>query len=572
MRDSFCSPTCQPEGVNIKPLLTTVIVVFSGFTVLVSQGQESNARAKQSAEIDASKYINQTSGHCGIQDAIDEAAKADGGTVTLPAGTFVLNRYLFLRDNITLQGQGEKTVLTLGKPCGFAKVIKYDQKAAPNELTVEGDLSSLKPGSLVRVYGYGANTHPIHRSRPRVKEVRGNVVVFDGSPGRCQPDHAFINWGLFTTLKEPAKKGQKSIRIEHPELLGPQQGLYFEGPGDVWNHHINAVVKVEGDLVTLDREITINAEAGDEVHLIHNAITGDQDPVTKQPLKNVTIRNLTIDGRANELDLRSESFRQAAIHFNRTENLTIRNVTVRNWHNDAFSLQGQTNLVVSHCHAVTNNGHGFHPGTGVKGGEFTNCVSQGNRRDGIYYCWHNNRVNVRGCTLSENGNYGIGGLGNPGDHNNLIENNVIERNGAAGIECRAGGSTNNTIRNNIIRDNSQKEPGAMPGLVITGGKEGARNITIENNVIESTLDVPTQWVGIEERHTIRSPQVQKGQSKALSPPMVVSLANENRLIGNKLKGHKSADIIVRGPDTVVEGNSGEVLERRQGLGPITSKE
>jgi hypothetical protein len=150
-----------------------------------------------------------------------------------------------------------------------------------------------------------------------------------------------------------------------------------------------------------------------------------------------------------------------------------------------------------------------------------------------------------------------------------VENNVIERNGKFGVQCGCGGVTNNVIRNNVIRDNSRSEPGKYPGIGVSAMKKGLTKLTIENNVIESTTEPPTQWVGIEESHTITEPKKpKKGEPPSDEKAEVVKLADDNRFVGNKFKGHKTADIIVRGPTTVIEGNTGTVIEERIGLGVI----
>jgi polygalacturonase len=49
-----------------------------------------------------------------IQRAIDSAASAGGGIVTLPAGTFLINGHLILKNNVKLTGVGRQTVLKAG--------------------------------------------------------------------------------------------------------------------------------------------------------------------------------------------------------------------------------------------------------------------------------------------------------------------------------------------------------------------------------------------------------------------------------------------------------------------------
>ena len=305
-------------------------------------------------------------------------------------------------------------------------------------------------------------------------------------------------------------------------------------------------------MVTLDRALTVDAPAGTQVYLQHSAITADGEKI-------IGVEDLVIRGREGALKTSGGGFQLSGIHFARVEDVTLRNVEVHHWNADGFSIQAGQNLLVENCVATNNRGHGYHPGTGWNNGEFINVRGENNGNDGLYYCWHNENVNVRDSVFIGNGKHGIGGLGVPGDHNNTIEGNTIERNGQAGIEMPGGNDTNNMIRNNIIRDNSQARPGAWPGILVTAigsaNHSHARKITIEGNTIESTLEEPTQWVGIEERHAKVNPEM----ASAINGYHV---ADRNRIIGNKLSGHRTADIIVRGPNTIVEDNEGTVVEER----------
>lgn len=49
-----------------------------------------------------------------IQNAIDLAGEQGGGVVALPAGTFMINRHLVLKDNVKLTGVGPSTVIKAG--------------------------------------------------------------------------------------------------------------------------------------------------------------------------------------------------------------------------------------------------------------------------------------------------------------------------------------------------------------------------------------------------------------------------------------------------------------------------
>ena len=66
---------------------------------------------------------------CGIQTAID-ALPASGGTVKLPAGTYVVRRSIRLRDNVRLSGAGPATIITRPRifTCGLSRSIKKGDK------------------------------------------------------------------------------------------------------------------------------------------------------------------------------------------------------------------------------------------------------------------------------------------------------------------------------------------------------------------------------------------------------------------------------------------------------------
>jgi polygalacturonase len=261
----------------------------------------------------------------------------------------------------------------------------------------------------------------------------------------------------------------------------------------------------------------------------------------------------------------------AGISMTRTDNLTIRNVTVKNWPADGISLQSMNNFLVENCQSIDNSWTAYHPGTGADVGLFSNCIAKGNGHSGLFYCFGCHKVDIRDCNFSDNDGDGIGGLGigAPRDTMNTIENSVFERNGRYGVHFLGGGDTGNAIRNCTVRDNSRLSPGKYPGIQIQAQHgAGAQGVTVENCTVESTLEPQTQWIGIEEIHAIKNPpQPKKGEPPSDAKPEVVGLADNNRIVGNKAKGHKKADIIVRGPNTVAESNTGTVIEERIALGP-----
>lgn len=95
-----------------------------------------------------------------IQHAIDAASAAGGGVVRLPAGTFLLNGHLVLRDGVKLAGAGQQTVLKAGPrfldspgPAGGYPLITTDGAADVTIASLTADqsgetLNGNRPGRL----------------------------------------------------------------------------------------------------------------------------------------------------------------------------------------------------------------------------------------------------------------------------------------------------------------------------------------------------------------------------------------------------------------------------------------
>ena len=506
------------------------------------------------ATFDAAGKIDPQLPDCGIQAVIDEAGAAGGGTVVLPAGRFPLARSLVLRTGVTLKGQGDATVLTATVDEHRA-TLAADHARQATTIDLEGDLSTLVPGRMIDLWTQGRSSHPAHRKHAVVESVAGQTVTLRKPFGAAaRKDTAFVAWGLRTALLADAKAGDECIRVADPSIFTAGAGIKLTGPGDSWDHHWNQVERIDGDMLHLAWPLTVSPPAGSLAQRMHSLITAEG-------VKHVGVENLVLEGFSDKRKPTGGSFYLAALHTFETSHVAVRRVTVREWHSDAFSFQGGGDLVVEDCTATRNFGHGFHPGTKWTGAEFVRVTSADNATDGLYYCWHNHRVNIRESKFTGNGGHGIGGLGVPGDHQNVIEGNLIEGNGLAGVEMIGGPKGHgNTVAGNTIRDNSRNNPGKNPGVLISaiwadGSTTGA---IVRDNVIESTRAEPTQWIGIEERHA--TPM--ESRKQLADPATGLVMVDESTIEGNRLKGHKTADIVVRGRATKVTGNEGRVTEER----------
>ena len=502
--------------------------------------------------VDATPFIDRTLADCGIQKAINSLPE-EGGVVELPEGEFVLERYLFLKSGTILRGKGAKTILRVGKPEARRDITKDCIKSA--EIEVAGDLSGLKPGMIVHAWRFRTTDYLGYIRHYRVKEIRDQTVVLDKQSKYNLElrNKAQISWGMFTALAAPAKKGENTIRVEHPDLLKPGYAICFSGKGDLWNHHFNVVTAIEGDTCTLERALTVDSDTGTLVKHAHCIITSDGQ-------KNIGMEDLVIRGWESKEKPAWGGFRLAGFHAVRCENITLKNIEISDWNGDGISIQVGREARVENCCVHKCNGRGFHPGTGFTNTEFVNLKSIGNGGEGSDYCWHNKNVNLRNSIIRDNGHHGVGGLGNPGDRNCTVEGNRITGNARAGIGINGGMVSGSVIRNNIVRDNSRSKPGAYAGIAIYAVAEDARNYTIEGNIVESTLENPTQWIGIEERNGKPVSREVKKRGKTIT---VTKIADENRIVRNKCSGHKTADILVIGAKTVAEDNEGAVVRKTE---------
>jgi parallel beta-helix repeat protein len=254
-------------------------------------------------------------------------------------------------------------------------------------------------------------------------------------------------------------------------------------------------------------------------------------------VKNAAVRDLTCRGRGMErVRPMNSRYTLSGIHLFNAVGVKIERVAVRDWPADGLSVQTGERALISRCEATGCLGNGLHPGTGLKDSVIEDCLTANNGA-GIYLCWHNRGHVFRRNRIVRNREGGITGLGNPGDRNNVFEENLIAENGGPGIVINGGQVSGNVIRNNTIENNSRSAPGKHPGILIHAATEDARNYTVAGNTIRDTQAMPSQHVGVEERNGVYRDKP--------------TAADENLIEGNSYSGHVRADVIVVGPATTV---------------------
>ncbi|MGH7959855.1 MAG: right-handed parallel beta-helix repeat-containing protein, partial [Opitutaceae bacterium] len=314
---------------------------------------------------------------------------------------------------------------------------------------------------------------------------------------------------------------------------GDEIGL-FDRKTVGWLHGHAIVNGVQGNTLLLNKGPggTFDPTNGGAVINYFPAISG-------RDVVNVVIKDLTIDGRAEENPgpaLVSErpkgtppdlGFTFAAVDLIRVSDSRVENVRVKGWPAEGISVQGKgSGNVVTKCHVVRCRGAGIHPGGRMQDSVFSENEARGNLGDGFYFCAWVTRVTVRNNKFIGNQKSGVGGLGSTEDIDNIVEGNLCEGNGMNGISLLDGAS--NTVRNNICINNSQSEPGRWGGIALAATNKSV----VSGNKCYDNQPARTQKHGIEELASCQGNTITNNDCRNNAQSGVALAGRDSQLSGN----------------------------------------
>ncbi len=178
------------------------------------------------------------------------------------------------------------------------------------------------------------------------------------------------------------------------------------------------------------------------------------------------------------------------------------------------------------CAVEECRGPGYHAGGGERESVFFENEARGNLGDGFYFCAKVTRIVVRNNKFVGNKANGVGGLGDGGDVENVVENNLCEDNGMCGVSIWNG--ERNTVRDNTCINNSQREPGRWSGISLAA----TQKTVISGNTCSDRQATKAQKHGIHE-----------------SPNCRGNVFTRNDCRGNALEG-----LVLAGKESEREGN------------------
>lgn len=228
-------------------------------------------------------------------------------------------------------------------------------------------------------------------------------------------------------LAAAVEQGATSVRVADASGFQPGMQVAVRDRAHVgWGTTSARILAVKDNILELDRPLERSYQPdrqGFVGHLFPALYAKDQAKVTIQFLK--------ITGPKVPTPFRD--FVLSAIHLVKCDQSLITHCTIEEWHSDAFSVQRGSGVRVMDNIARRNRGHGFHPGTGLADSFWSGNLGEQNGDFGLYYCAEVARVITSHNVFRWNARHGVGRLGDAGDIDNLVFDNLLEGNGEAGV-------------------------------------------------------------------------------------------------------------------------------------------
>lgn len=275
------------------------------------------------------------------------------------------------------------------------------------------------------------------------------------------------DWGMLKAVVKDASGFKTGMGIQ----------LYDSGHSQGWDVTTAVITDIQDNTIYFD-----NRTVNDYLASLNGTVTNSFSIIEAVNVENIKIADLSIEGNKYKNEYLN-GCRGGGIYIHKSKNCLIENVKINGFNGDTFSWQITENITVRGCEAMNGGGLGFHPGTGSDHSIVENCISHGNKGDGIFLCWRVQNGIFRNNTSFGNGDNGIS-IGHK-DTDNIFENNHVYENGSHGVLFRNENEQNsghrNTFSNNIIENNGVNKESC--GFYI-GGE--THDINIMNNTIRST--------------------------------------------------------------------------------------
>lgn len=351
----------------------------------------------------------------------------------IASGIFSGQAILSQPDGLVSIKHGEQ-VITIGGP--DADIPGFTSEA----ITIALDAIRTRGGGTVKLNpGIYQITAPLRLSDNTTLTGSGPSTILKKCDGFRTSFIIDADWGMLkAVVKDPGgfKKG-----------MGIQ--LYDDEHNQGWAVTTAVITDIRDNVIYFD-----NRTNNDYISSLNGTVSNACSIIEAVDAENVKISDLSIEGNKNTNDY-INGCRGGGIYIHKSRNCLVENVKINEFNGDTFSWQITENITVRGCEAANGNGLGFHPGTGSDHSIVENCISHGNKGDGIFLCWRVQNGVFRNNTVYSNGDNGIS-IGHK-DTDNYFENNHVYENANHGVLFRNEDEQNsghrNTFTGNVIENN-----------------------------------------------------------------------------------------------------------------------
>jgi len=375
--------------------------------------------------------------HRALQAAMDYVGSLGGGAVIIGPGVYRMENALHLRSNITVRGEGDRTVLRMAD--GFTSPLAADGDYGDTQAIV-ADPTGFRPGMGVMVTD--ERSGGFHTLVATIVAMEGNLLQLDG---RHRNDY-LMKRNAFASAAFPIISGRyvENVRLE---------GLTIDG-----NRGANAL---------------LNGCRGAGIYF-HRA-------------KGVTISACAVD-----------SFNGDGISFQQSEDVHVLDCLCR--HNAALGLHpgsGSQRPVLRGCRSLENGQIGLYFCWRVRHGVASHNELRGNGVTGLSIGHKDTDNLIEDNLIADNGVHGLlfrDELEPQGAHRNRVVGNTIQNNGneREGYGIKIEGVTHDlVIRDNLIRDDRPAAARRQRFGIHVGAQ--ASEIALEGNRFDGHMEQDVFW-------------------------------------------------------------------------------
>ena len=246
---------------------------------------------------------------------------------------------------------------------------------------------------------------------------QGKATILRKGPGRIYPLSGYHNYGMCDVPLESAEGLAVGMTVS--VLDDERLGFYETFARITW---------IDGNWVGLDHGVEADYLADSRPRL-----TTAYPMLFGNGVRDVAVRELTLQGNRQLQDAAMGPCRGSAIYFAKSQGLEITGVRESDYLGEGIGFQMCRDVIIRDCAVSGNTGNGLHPGAGSTNCLIEQCSSTGNYKSGFFFCVRANRVTVRDCRFEDNGDGVSIGIR---DCHNLIESCAIAGNRGAGVLVR----------------------------------------------------------------------------------------------------------------------------------------